>query len=531
MKLFVFKQRFAVCLLFLLWGILTRAAGEQTVINVSTAGTLSQQISSSELSTVTNLKLTGEINATDIKYIRTNGSSIRTLDMGETNIVKEGYNGKANSIPYNAFQDHAVLTSVILPSGLTTIENYAFWKCSLLSSISIPSSVTSIGQGAFAQCSSLTSISLPAGITSIGTQMFSMCTSLTSIEIPSSLTSIEDNAFSLCKSLVSVNIPSGVSSIGTCAFQHCESLTSISLPSSVTNIGLLAFADCKSLSSINFSEGIIVIGNQAFSSCQSLTSITLPSSVERIGTSAFSGCSSLTSVSILSSLDNIDADAFSWCNNLSSIHVSWTTPIATVPFSSKIMDTCILYVPKGTTCAYKQSAWGSFKNIVEYGGQGESEQQETCATPTISYSNGKLQFSCATSGAEYYYTITDNDVASNQLNTSGELPLNACLNISAYATANGYKTSETTSATLYWLKGSDDATNINTTKTRGILATADGGIVTVSGLNNGEKVTFYSADGRNLGSVPSENGTASLSVSQNMVIVKIGNESLKIAVK
>lgn len=57
-----------------------------------------------------------------------------------------------------AFQGCSNLTSIIIPSGVTSIESEAFKGCSSLTSISIPDSVTSIEESAFEGCSSLTSV-------------------------------------------------------------------------------------------------------------------------------------------------------------------------------------------------------------------------------------------------------------------------------------------------------------------------------------------------------------------------------------
>ena len=40
----------------------------------------------------------------------------------------------------------------MLPDGVTTIDDYAFYSCSSLSSITVPESVTSIGTRAFDRC-------------------------------------------------------------------------------------------------------------------------------------------------------------------------------------------------------------------------------------------------------------------------------------------------------------------------------------------------------------------------------------------
>ena len=77
----------------------------------------------------------------------------------------------------------------------------------------------------------------------------------------------------------------------------------------------------------------------------------------------------------------------------------------------------------------------------------------------------------------------------------------------------------------------DDPTNIHQAKTRGVVASAHDGIVSVSGLDNGEEVKFYAADGKYIGQAVATNGTASYAVSEALVIAKVGNNSIKIAMK
>lgn len=65
--------------------------------------------------------------------------------------------------------------SVIIPNGVTGIEDEAFHTCSSLSSITIPASVKSIGERAFCNCSSLSFITIPKSVTNIGEGTFNGC--------------------------------------------------------------------------------------------------------------------------------------------------------------------------------------------------------------------------------------------------------------------------------------------------------------------------------------------------------------------
>ena len=135
-----------------------------------------------------------------------NGSYLLRYKSGQDN---------RNFVYQNAIQ------KVELGSGVTSIDNYAFYNCYSLASIIIPDGVTSIGSDAFNSCYSLASITIPDGVTSISSYAFSGCYSLASIIIPDGVTSIGNYAFNYCYSLASIIIPDGVTSIGTGAFNSC----------------------------------------------------------------------------------------------------------------------------------------------------------------------------------------------------------------------------------------------------------------------------------------------------------------------
>lgn len=368
-------------------------------------------------------------------------------------------------------------------------------------------------------------------VVSLGKECFSECNGLNSVIIPTSVTSLGEKSFAYCYDLSSVTIPSSVTSIGADCFFHCTSLTSLVIPSSVLNIGRSAFSFCSSLTSITIPQSITTLDGY-FVGCTQLTSIKIPSSVETIGSICFMGCKSLTSLTIPSSVNFIGSQCFDECYILESLYFEGKAPEGLS--SASIPTTCTLNVPKEYLQDYKDALGSDYKYISTWNPNesGEENKPSTpCATPTISYESGKLKFTSETAGAEYHYTINDEDVAYDAYSKNGEVSLTAAYKISAYATADGYKASDKAEATLYWVSANLEATNINLAKTRGIVASSQGGIVSISGLDNGEVVKFYAADGKLVGTSVAAAGIASCAVSESIVIAKIGSSSIKILVK
>ena len=417
---------------------------------------------------------------------------------------------------------------------VTSLGASCFEECRGLTSITIPSSVTSLGSSCFSYCSGLTSITIPSSVTSLGQSCFNGCSGLTSITIPSSVTSLGEGCFSFCSGLTSITIPSSVTSLGGYCFRDCSGLTSITIPSSVTSIGGNCFEGCSGLTSITIPSSVTSLGEYCFNGCSGLTSITIPSSVTFLGWSCFSGCSGLTSITIPSSVYSLGEYCFNGCQNLETVYFKGKYCKSNYA-DLWIPTTSIIKVPTEYLQGYKDAFGSDYKYIYAWNPDetGEDNKPVTqCSTPSVSYGEGKLMFACETAGAKYHYTITDTDIKSDALSENGEVSLSAAYNISVYATADGYKASDKAEATLYWVNANlDNSTNINMVKTRGVVASAHDGIVTLSGLDNGEVVKFYATDGKYLGSSVAANGSASYAVNESLVIAKVGKDSIKIAVK
>lgn len=323
-----------------------------------------------------------------------------------------------------------------------------------------------------------------------------------------------------------------ITAIGDKCFSDCRSLTTITIPSSVTSLGDNCFQDCKGLTSIMIPSSVISLGDHCFQGCSGMTSITIPSSVYSLGDWCFSGCDGLTSITIPSSVTLVGRYCFGGCDKLESIYFKGKCPYIS---NEDISKTCIIYVPAEYLQDYKDALGADYKYIYTWNPNesGDDEKPVTqCATPSVFYESGKLKFSCETAGAKYHYTISDKDIATDALSEDGNVTLSAAYDISVYATADGYSASEKAKATLYWVNANlENATNINQARTRGVVASAHDGIVSISGLDNGEMVKFYAADGKLIGSSSAVDSTASCAVSETMVIAKFGDNAIKVAVK
>jgi hypothetical protein len=136
-------------------------------------------------------------------------------------------------------------TEIVIPDGVTSIGDEAFYHFPLITSVVIPHGVTSIGNWAFAHCFALESVEIPGSVTSIGDYAFVNCYVLTPLVIPNGVVNIGEFAFLRCYSLTAVVIPNSVKTIGEGAFWQCAALESVVIPASITYIGWGSFDDCS----------------------------------------------------------------------------------------------------------------------------------------------------------------------------------------------------------------------------------------------------------------------------------------------
>ena len=329
---------------------------QQVTLHVATAGTLPDIIAPSRRPLITNLKLTGQLNGTDLRLIRemagadVNGNptqgALETIDLSEAEIVSGG----------EAYCVWTELSSPIRPGEepqILWIRNYytkegldaLFSSCKNLKNVKLPNhsalgNVTSLYR-AFSGCTNLTHVDIPESVTSLSST-FKGCTSLTRVDIPDSVTDLY-YVFEGCTSLTNVDIPEGVTNLrGT--FQGCTNLTHVDIPEGVTNL------------------------SSTFSGCTSLTHVDIPENVTDLqGT--FQGCTSLTSVNFLGKsplpLNEYGfKDTFKDCPNLQAIRFFSPAPLIPSIYPG-ISNDVIVYIPKGSYMSYWLTTWGDY-NLVEF---------------------------------------------------------------------------------------------------------------------------------------------------------------------
>lgn len=225
--------------------------------------------------------------------------------------------------------------SYVIPDGVTSVSDLAFFLCHEITSVEIPDSVIDIRPSAFFGVPNIIyygyAAGCPWGAKSVNgyvdgfivykdscktTILACLPTAVGEIVIPSSVTCIGREAFAYRHKITSIIIPDSVIRIENSAFNGCDGLSSINIPNSVIQLGEFTFHSCKNIRSVSIGCGVQTIKRGTFSGCQSLTTINIPNSVTNIEEEAFSYCTKLTSITIPNSVSNVDGTIFEECHNL-----------------------------------------------------------------------------------------------------------------------------------------------------------------------------------------------------------------------
>lgn len=242
----LFQTGRTLCLILMCFfsTVITYAQVYKTV-NVETAGTLSSLLTDEEKNTVTDLTVTGNLNASDFPTMKAM-KAIVVIDLSGASIEN-------NTIPDNAFTGNlsiGTLSKVTVPNTIKTIGQLAFAQFGQLFSFNFPADLETIGAGAFGQNSKLTINQLPEKLKSIGKNAFNRSLGFSEIIIPATVTEIADGAFQNCSDLKKVTILSTDSvTIGQSAFMR-SGLKTVTLPATLKTLTKYAFRENTSLTDL-----------------------------------------------------------------------------------------------------------------------------------------------------------------------------------------------------------------------------------------------------------------------------------------
>ena len=263
------------------------------------------------------LSCEGAFGGTDVEFVKEKSTFSASDEKG-----KWAFKGSIKRVESGAFNGKKSLQSIILPEGITVINNGAFLN-SGLEAITLPESLEGIGQSVFSG-TRLKEITIPANVVGLGTSAFEGSDAGTMplekvIFNGSKIKEIEPYTFKNCVNLKEITLPESLMIIDYNAFFGCSSLTKVVIPDNVVEIGSKAFLGCTSLTEATIGRIVISIGEKCFDGCEKLaTVICKGESPARLGVGAFmkdeerSGTKYIKSIKVPTTAVSIYKNAAGW---------------------------------------------------------------------------------------------------------------------------------------------------------------------------------------------------------------------------
>lgn len=237
-------------------------------------------------------------------------------------------------IEVDCFNGNTDLKSVTIPSTITVIDDYAFYKCESLETIVIPDSVEKIGFQAFYDCISLTEISIPAKVEEIEGWAFEGCNALEAVHVAKSNQNYMDDdgvlfdknqtelfLYPSARTDTCYTLPDTCTILESYAFIGNSYLKEVDI-SNAQEVGADLFYYCTALESVTLPDNLEVLNGSVFGNCIALKEISLPAALTTIGSGCFYNCMALENVILPESVTSIESYAFFNCASMKSIHIS-----------------------------------------------------------------------------------------------------------------------------------------------------------------------------------------------------------------
>lgn len=388
---------------------------DQVTVTITDGKYLSELIDEAVAPRITNLKIVGAIDGTDILYLRellgvgrkpfvekeNIKSNLQIIDLSDAHIREGGM----------TYCDYGVkMTTYHASTQDNIIGIYMFASCHSLKKVTLPYNTTSIGAYAFQNCSELEEIVKFYNISSIGEHAFQKCSALKEFKLPK-LEKLYEHTFDGCKSLTSLEIPEGITTLPKAFAQGCSSLKNIVIPNSLTNVGWAAFSGCSSLERIDLPETLETIMMDAFANCTSLKYFRLPEGINDIFDHIISNCNNIEELHLPRLPLIMNNYAFAKCQ-VQHLYAYEEKPhkINNTIFEGINYSTCTLHVPKGSREAYAEAYyWRDFGTIVEMneGEGGGGDDTPKTAFAVFDPSNGVLTFKYEASKPDGAYSLNE----------------------------------------------------------------------------------------------------------------------------